>query len=187
MSRLRETASQTAGPYVHIGLLPNAAGLSMYGGADPGAAMRGDGARGEPMTLTGRVLDGLGAPCPDALVEIWQADADGHLPSRDPAFAGWGRSGCDAGTGAFRFESVRPGPVAGQAPHVTLWIAARGIGLALQTRAYFDGDPANDADPVLARVQPPARRATMMARPVDGEWRFDVHLQGEGETVFLDV
>ncbi len=184
---MRESASQTAGPYVHIGLLPNAAGLPMYGGADLGSVMRREGARGEAIALTGRVLDGLGEPCRDALVEVWQADADGQLPPRDPGFAGWGRSGCDAATGTFRFDTVRPGPVAGQAPHLTLWIAARGIGLALHTRVYFAGDPANDADPVLARIDPPSRRETLMARAVEGGWHVDIRLQGEGETVFLDV
>lgn len=187
MTRIPESASQTAGPYVHIGLLPNAAGLAMYGGVDPGGAMRGEGARGVPLTLTGRVLDGLGAPCRDALVEAWQADADGHLPSRDPSFAGWGRSGCDAETGLFRFETVRPGPVAGQAPHVTLWIVARGINLGLQTRVYFAGDPALATDPVLARIDPPVRRETLVARETEGRWHIDIRLQGEGETVFLDV
>lgn len=186
MTSLRESASQTAGPYVHIGLLPNTAGLAMYGGADLGATMRADGVRGEAISVTGRVLDGLGATVRDALVEVWQADADGHLPSRDPAFAGWGRSGCDE-TGLFRFETVKPGRVGPQAPHLTLWIAARGIGLALHTRLYFTGDPANDADPVLARIDPPMRRETLLARAVKGGWHMDVRLQGEGETVFFDV
>ena len=187
MRQRSESASQTAGPYVHIGLLPNAAGLPMFGGADLGATMRRDGARGQAIAVTGRVLDGLGTPVRDALVEAWQADADGHLPSRDPAFTGWGRSGCDAETGLFRFDTVRPGRVAGQAPHLTLWIAARGIGLALHTRLYFAGDPANDADPVLAWIDPSVRRGTLLAEWTEGAWHLDIRLQGEGETVFLDV
>ncbi|SDZ49694.1 protocatechuate 3,4-dioxygenase, alpha subunit [Jannaschia faecimaris] len=180
----RESASQTAGPYLHIGLLPNASGLPMYD-RDLGTAMVTDVTQGERLTLTGYVLDGDGAPAPDAMVELWQADAAGNMPSRDPAFTGWGRSGCDA-TGQFRFQTIRPGAQAGQAPHLTLWIVARGIGLGLHTRVYFDGEPLNDCDPILSGV-PAARRDTLIARRNGPDWNMNVVLQGHDETVFLDI
>ncbi|WGH80387.1 protocatechuate 3,4-dioxygenase subunit alpha [Jannaschia ovalis] len=183
-----ESASQTAGPYVHIGLAPNAAGIPMFGGRDFGAAMIAGDPAGPRIVLTCRVLDGTGAPLRDAMLEIWQADAEGHIPPRDPGLAGWARRACDAETGLWRLETVRPGPVAGQAPHITVMIFARGINLALHTRIYFEGEEANAADPLLNRIDPPERRATLMAQPgADGGWHLDIRLQGVDETVFLDV
>lgn len=171
----RETASQTAGPYLHIGLLPNAAGLPMYDG-DLGQGA-GAQARGDLITLTGRVLDGADAGVPDAMIELWQADTDGS--------GVWQRSGCD-GDGRYAFQTLRPRALPGQAPHLTLWIVARGIGLALQTRAYFHGAPENATDPVLAHV-PDGRRETLMATLEGGAWNMNVVLQGPDETVFLDI
>ncbi|WP_179379393.1 protocatechuate 3,4-dioxygenase subunit alpha [Jannaschia marina] len=180
----RESASQTAGPYLHIGLAPNAAGLPMFGG-DLGARMVGDGAEGTRMVLTGEIRDGSGAAVTDALVEMWQADAAGHCPARDPAFTGWGRTTCDT-AGRFRFETLRPGALDGQAPHVTLWIAARGIGLALQTRVYFPDAPENATDPVLSRV-PESRRDTLIAAATPEGYNIKITLQGADETVFFDI
>ena len=194
---LPETASQTGGPYVHIGCVPSFAGLDgMYDGRDLGASCRRDGHAGEAITVEGRVFDGTGAPLRDALLELWQADANGRFAGEDgadPAFDGWGRQPTDGETGLYRFETVKPGRVVWpdgrmQAPHIGLWIVARGINVGLYTRIYFEGDPSNDADPLLARVEHPERRATLMARPgEDGAWRFDIHLQGALETVFFDV
>ncbi|WP_299843989.1 protocatechuate 3,4-dioxygenase subunit alpha [uncultured Jannaschia sp.] len=194
---LPETASQTGGPYVHIGCVPSFAGLEgMYGGRDLGAACRRDGHVGEAITVEGHVFDGTGAPLRDALLELWQADANGRFAGEDgsdPAFDGWGRQPTDGETGLYRFETVRPGRVAWpdgrmQAPHIGLWIVARGINVGLYTRVYFEGDPANEEDPLLARVEHGERRATLMARAgEDGVWRFDIHLQGPKETVFFDV
>lgn len=199
--RRPETASQTAGPYVHIGCLPSLTGLGgASGGPDLGAVMLREGARGERIAIEGRVLDGTGAPLRDALLELWQADAAGLYASplerrgeADPAFAGWGRRASDAETGLFRFETVKPGRVPWpngrmQAPHCALWIAARGINLGLLTRIYFaDEAAANAEDPLLARVEPRGRAATMIAGRDGDAYRIDVRLQGEGETVFLDV
>ena len=199
---LPETASQTAGPYVHIGLMPSLAGLEgMYGGRDLGSRMVGEAALGERIAIEGRVLDGTGGPLRDAIVEIWQADAAGLHASpaerrgrADPAFTGWGRQPAHPETGVFRFETVKPGRVPWpdgrmQAPHAALWIAARGINLGLLTRVYFaDEEAANAEDPVLGRVEPRERAATMIAaREGPGAYRIDIRLQGEGETVFLDV
>ncbi|MEM9798229.1 MAG: protocatechuate 3,4-dioxygenase subunit alpha [Pseudomonadota bacterium] len=184
---MKETASQTAGPYLHIGLLPNVAGLPMYNGTDPGAALVTGPTDAARITLTLRIFDGAGDAVTDAMVEIWQADGAGHIPSQDADFTGWGRATADPETGLIRFETVKPGPVAGQAPHVTLWIAARGINLALHTRAYFAGDDGQDTDPVLSRIDPPARRETLMARQDGDTWHLDIRLQGDAETVFLDI
>lgn len=188
-----ETPSQTAGPYVHIGLTPRAAGLDA---ADLGIAMARAGAAGEAVEVRGLVLDGLGEPVTDAVVEAWQPDAAGVFPGRpgaDPAVPGWGRTGCDPGTGEFALRTVKPGRVPWsdgrmQAPHLTLWIVARGIAVGLHTRLYFPDEPSNDADPLLARVVPPARARTLVAeREGPGRYRHVVRLQGEGETVFLDM
>ena len=191
----RETPSQTAGPYVHIGSNPNWAGIAGVWESDLELVMVTPDTRGERIVLTGTVFDGAGAPLTDALVEIWQADADGRH-GRDPTFAGWGRQPAEMASGLFRFETIRPGPGPladgrAMAPHVSVWIVARGINLGLHTRLYFDDEAAANAqDPVLARV-PERRRRTLLARRERGDglprYRFDVHLQGPDETVFLDL
>jgi protocatechuate 3,4-dioxygenase, alpha subunit len=177
------TASQTAGPYWHLIEDPGWADLLRVDG--PNAGYQG----GERIVLTGRVTDGDGAPVADAMVELWQADPEG---SYEGAFHGFGRCGTDA-DGAFRFVTVKPGPVRGlgnatQAPHVTLSLFARGLLKQLVTRLYFAGEALNATDPVLTAV-PEARRGTLVARPgpAPGEWRLDIRLQGERETVFLEV
>jgi protocatechuate 3,4-dioxygenase alpha subunit len=184
------TPSQTVGPYFHIGL------SWMFQGelAPPGVA-------GERVTLSGRVLDGDGQPVPDALIEIWQADAEGRYPHPedprsgevDPRFRGFARVPTDP-NGAFRVATVKPGRVPGpggrlQAPHLVVSVFMRGLLRRLVTRVYFPDDPANDDDPVLAAVEP-ARRATLVARRGAGgggaalEW--DVLMQGPSETVFFE-
>src|SRR5690606_9069364 len=158
LNRFKETASQTGGPYVHIGLTPNFCGIAGVYDADLGIAMVNDRTRGERITVKSRVIDGTGTPLRDALVEIWQADAAGlyNSPSEtrgsaDPSFTGWGRCAADMETGEFVFETVKPGRVPfrdgrPQAPHITFWIVARGINLGLHTRMYFgDEDEANAA------------------------------------------
>lgn len=200
LNRLKESASQTAGPYVHIGLTPNFAEISGVYPEDLGTAMVNDKTKGERVTVTGRVLDGTGTPLRDALVEIWQADASGlyNSPSElrgtaDPNFTGWGRCPTDMDTGEFRFETVKPGPVPfkggrTQAPHITFWIVARGINIGLHTRMYFPEEAeANAQDPLLGRIEHRVRVPTLIAEKVEGGYRFDIHLQGEKETVFLDI
>lgn len=210
MRPMRETPSQTAGPFVHIGLTPSIAGLARPYGEDLGSGpLYREGVRGERITLTGRILDGAGGIVRDALVEAWQADADGLYPSpsetrgrADPAFIGWGRAAIGE-EGGFTFATIMPGAVPGpgpagtlQAPHVTLWIVARGINLGLHTRMYFpQHGEAHAADPLLSRIDPPVRRGTLIAtRNVQGagpdeadRYHLDIRLQGEGETVFLDI
>ncbi|MEM7615432.1 MAG: protocatechuate 3,4-dioxygenase subunit alpha [Pseudomonadota bacterium] len=186
-----ETPSQTAGPYVHIGCTPGLAGVRE--GADLGSRMINGPVEGQRITFTGRVHDGAGAALTDSVVEIWQADAQGRFSGADaPGFSGWGRSPCDPESGVFTFETVKPGRTrlgngTLQAPHVTLWIVARGINLGLHTRAYFaDAAEANAADPVLSSL-PPARIQTLLARPSGSGYHHEIHLQGPDETIFFDV
>lgn len=176
------TASQTAGPYWHMIDFPEWADLLRPGGGN-------EGVQGERVVLVGRITDGDGAPVTDALVEIWQAGPDGRY---EDVFHGFGRCASDA-NGEFRFTTLKPGPVPGrgnalQAPHIQIAIFARGLMSHVVTRAYFEGEALNATDPVLNLVEDPARRATLIAKPEgDGVWRLDIRLQGEGETVFLDV
>jgi protocatechuate 3,4-dioxygenase alpha subunit len=202
---LKETASQTAGPYVHIGLAPQAAGFDIFEN-NFGPVLVTPQTQGERIRIEGTVTDGAGAPVRDVLLEIWQANAAGKYhhpgdrqPGRaiDPSFRGWGRACSDFDSGLYRFETIKPGSVSGRngrpmAPHICFWIVARGINLGLHTRMYFsDEASANAADPVLNLIDVPARRQTLVAQREqrgDGTvYRFDIRLQGEGETVFFDV
>jgi len=199
LNYLKETASQTAGPYVHIGLAPGAAGFDIYR-QELGWDIAGPDAPGERIRVEGVVFDGTGAPVKDVLLEAWQADANGIYPHpEDPrhaqvakGFRGWGRVITDFETGIWGFDTIKPGPVPGRsgrmmAPHVNLWIVSRGINIGLNTRMYFE-DEDNAADPVMNLIEQEHRRATLLARKVEpGRYRFDIRLQGEGETVFLDV
>jgi protocatechuate 3,4-dioxygenase alpha subunit len=201
---LKESASQTAGPYVHIGLAPHQAGFDIFE-TNFSNVIAGPQTKGERITIEGRVIDGSGTPVRDVLIELWQANAAGkydHPADRqdkplDPAFRGWGRTCSDFKTGVWTFETVKPGSVAGRAgramaPHVSLWIVARGINIGLNTRMYFsDEAEANAADPVLNLIEWEVRRNTLIAqREARGGatvYRFDVHLQGPQETVFFDI
>ena len=196
LDQLHETASQTAGPYVHIGCTPTHCGIGIYGG-DLGASMKTGPVQGQEITITGAIHDGVGAPLRDAMIEIWQADANGVFPGHgpaDPNFTGWGRSPGDHDTGEFVFETVKPGRVPWpdgrmQAPHISVWIVARGINIGLQTRIYFgDEVEANAEDPILTRIEHQSRVPTLLAKKVgEGQYRFDVFLQGPDETVFFDI
>ncbi|MEM7268941.1 MAG: protocatechuate 3,4-dioxygenase subunit alpha [Pseudomonadota bacterium] len=191
---LKESASQTAGPYVHIGCTPNFCGIGGVYPQDLGVSMLNDQTKGERISITGVTYDGTGTPLKDALIEIWQADAAGIYPGQpgaDPNFTGWGRSAGDYETGEWRFDTVKPGAVAFsggamQAPHISLWIVARGINIGLQTRMYFP-DEDNASDPILSRIEHQTRVPTLIAEKTgDGAYRFDIRLQGEGETIFFD-
>ncbi len=201
----RETASQTAGPYVHIGLAPNVAGFDIFEN-NFGPVLVNDKTKGERIRIEGRVFDGIGTVIKDALIEIWQANAEGKYAhpadtqagkSEDPNFRGWGRGCTDFDTGVYSFDTIKPGSVTGRngrfmAPHVNLWIVARGINLGLNTRLYFSDEvEANKKDAVLNLIEWEARRATLIAQreTVNGQtvYRFDIRLQGEGETVFFDI
>jgi protocatechuate 3,4-dioxygenase alpha subunit len=180
------TPYQTVGPFFHDAL-PYPAGPSVVGASRPGA-----------FTLSGTVYDGQGEPIDDCLVEVWQADEDGRfaaLPGiyREPeptGFRGFGRVPTDE-DGRYALRTVRPGGVPtadgqAQAPHLAMSVFARGMLRRCVTRVYFEDDPSLGSDPLLALVDP-ARRHTLVARQEADGYRFDVRIQGDDETVFLDV
>jgi protocatechuate 3,4-dioxygenase alpha subunit len=184
------TPAQTIGPFFAV-LLP-LAGPEMVPPGTPGA-----------IVIHGTVLDGLGDPVPDALIEAWQADPAGHYghaggeqpgPDCGPdSFTGFGRTATGP-RGEFSFTTLKPGRVSGseeqlQAPHVTLSLFARGLLRHLVTRVYFpDERQANGRDPLLQSIAEPEVRATLIAAPDGpGRYRFDIRLQGEGETAFLAI
>ena len=189
-----QTPSQTIGPFFAYGLT---AEQYRYPGAQVAdGVLAGDATPGTHIRILGRVLDGAGTPIPDALVEIWQADAEGrHVGDMrgNTGFKGFGRQGTGIDAQArFIFTTVKPGSVDGrQAPHINLILFMRGLLSHVYTRIYFpDEAAANARDPVLARV-PEARRHTLIAKPagIAGEraYGFDIHMQGKDETVFFDV
>ncbi len=187
------TPSQTVGPFFLDCLLREDARRNVL--AQPEA-------EGQRIRIEGQVLDGDGAPVPDALIEIWQANARGRYRhsadtreeiALDPGFVGFGRSGTDD-EGRFWFETIKPGAVPfdgehAQAPHIGVLVFARGLLNHLATRLYFADEPENAHDPILARV-PTERRATLLAQPVSGDgtpiYRFDIRLQGPNETMFFN-
>lgn len=225
---LRESASQTAGPYVHIGLAPGAAGFNIFDN-ELGWDIAGPNAKGQRIRVEGCVIDGTGSPVKDVLIEVWQANADGTYVRHEEGgarvedgFRGWGRVITDFETGEWGFDTIKPGKVnarakmasgvagkvrdthpdwqgradenhAPMAPHLNLWIVARGINIGLNTRMYFDDEAeANATDPVLNLIEWENRRATLIAKHSgdrDGMpvYRFDIRLQGDNETVFFDV
>lgn len=192
MTARRQTPAQTVGPFFHDALMRH--GVEDL---DP------KGTAGSAVIIVGSVRDGENEPVRDAMIEVWQADgggryrhpADGRASDVPSSFIGFGRIATDQ-TGSFRLTTVMPGTVPGprnsvQAPHLSIHIFARGLLDKLATRMYFDGHPANDHDPVLGRV-PEARRDSLVAQPeaeIGGipSFRFDIVLQGPGETVFFDA
>jgi protocatechuate 3,4-dioxygenase alpha subunit len=183
------TPSQTSGPFLSIGLLREHVGSSLVPEDDPRA-----------IRVRGRLLDGNGDPVPDGMVEIWQANAAGRYAHPEDTrtdvpleerFRGFGRSGT-VDDGWFEFVTVKPGPVptpdgALQAPHLVVLVFARGLLKQLVTRIYFPDEPdANAGDPILAALEEPDR-ATLIAEPENGGFRFDIRLQGDGETTFFAV
>lgn len=195
LNTLTETPSQTAGPYVHIGCIPTFAGLEGIYPEDLGLSPIAEGAKGEIITITGSVFDGTGWAMRDAMLESWQPDAAGRFAGQDkadPNVTGFCRFAADKDSGEFTLRTVKPGKVSArgggfQAPHITLWIVARGINIGLSTRIYFE-DEDNSTDPLLARIEQRPRVDTLMARKTEeGSYRFDIRLQGTGETVFLDI
>jgi protocatechuate 3,4-dioxygenase alpha subunit len=191
--KLIPTPSQTVGPFFHLA-------LDRPGWAD----LTAGNPQGERILIEGRMTDGDGAPVPDACLELWQANAAGRYAHPDdtrtdkpldPNFRGFGRVSTGA-DGTFRFTTIKPGPVPGrgnalQAPHIAVAIFARGLLKQLFTRIYFADEPMNDSDPVLHSIGDPAMRQTLLARrkePADPPtYRFDIVLQGMGETAFFDV
>ena len=162
---LAPTPSQTVGPFFSLCLSERSQNELVAAGG---------------LRLDGAVLDGAGRPVPDALVEIWQADADGSYTDE----FGWGRCGTDA-DGRYSFVTVKPGFVEGQAPHLVVLVFARGLLKPVLTRMYFpDEQEANAADPVLSAVEAGGAE-TLVAVRSEGALRFDIRLQGERQTAFF--
>ena len=192
--KLIPTPSQTVGPFFHLGMAR--AEWSDLAVGNP---------QGQHLVIEGRVIDGDGAAVPDALIELWQANAAGRYDHPDdaqsdkpldPNFRGFGRVATDA-EGRFRTTTIRPGAVAGrgntlQAPHINLAIFARGLLRHLYTRLYFADERANASDPLLSSIEDERVRRTLLAQPAGSggailTYRFDIVLQGDNETAFLDV
>ncbi|MEX0806876.1 MAG: protocatechuate 3,4-dioxygenase subunit alpha [Candidatus Binatia bacterium] len=189
---MKQTPSQTVGPFYSIGVTRQTTNVLVS-----------DAAEGQRIGIEGQILDGDGKPVPDAMVEIWQANAYGrynHPDDKqekplDQSFTGWGRSGTDK-NGFYSFETIKPGQVPGaddsaQAPHVNVTVFARGMLVHAYTRIYFADEPANANDRVLNSVKNKARRQTLIATGDEKEgktvYRFDIRLQGDRETVFFDM
>jgi protocatechuate 3,4-dioxygenase alpha subunit len=183
---LSPTPSQTVGPFFSLSLRDDI-GPELVPPDMPGQVV-----------VTGTVVDGAGDPVPDAMIEIWQADAEGrYAHPDDPRFAGateftgFGRCATDE-RGNFTFRTIKPGAVPGrdgrpQAPHLVVGVFARGLLKRLVTRMYFPDEPLNESDRVLASVQSERQRAGLVARRTGNSLRFDIHLQGDDETAFFDV
>jgi protocatechuate 3,4-dioxygenase, alpha subunit len=188
---MKQTPSQTVGPFYSIGLTDRAMNTLV-----------GESTQGERIRIEGQIIDGDGKPVPDAMIEIWQANAAGRYNHPDDkqekplaqSFTGWGRSGSEP-SGSYFFETIKPGPVPAsdesvQAPHINVIVFARGMLVHAFTRIYFSDEPANETDPVLNSIEK-ERRQTLIAnrREKDGKvvYRFDIRLQGENETVFFDM
>jgi protocatechuate 3,4-dioxygenase alpha subunit len=193
VAKLIPTPGQTVGPFFALGLdRPEWSDLTRNNPA------------GERIVIEGQVLDGDGAPVPDAMLELWQANAAGRYnhaadeqsdKKLDPNFLGYGRVATDA-QGRFRIKTIKPGPVPGrgnalQAPHINVALFARGLLKQLFTRIYFAGETANDGDPVLLSIDDLAVRRTLLATPETSSrtpvYRFDIVMQGDNETAFLDI
>jgi len=188
----KQTPSQTVGPFYSMGLTNRVTNV-----------MATESTQGQRICIEGQVLDGDGQPMPDAMVEIWQANAYGrynHPDDKqekplDSTFTGWGRSGTDENC-FYRVETIKPGPVPGaddsvQAPHCNVAVFARGMLVHAFTRIYFSDEQVNDTDPVLSSIRDKARRKTLIAEREERDgrviYRFDIRLQGENETVFFDM
>lgn len=181
-----QSASQTVGPFFHYGLIHGSENLLVN-----------QQTLGERILIRGRVLDGDGNPIPDAMVEIWQADAGGRFnhpadpqnPMADPNFRGFGRSPTDV-QGTYTFHTIKPGPVSGAAvPYINARVFSRGILIHTVTRMYFS-DHNNTQDPVFASIDPARSPTLVAARKETAEgtiYHWDIRLQGEGETVFFDL
>ena len=188
--KLAPTAHQPIGPFYHFALTPG-----WETGDRSAGVMAGPGTKGDRITLRIRLLDRDANPVTNGMVELWQADAGGKYNhpvdtqpgAADPSFHGFGRLATDD-AGLCIFETVKPGRVESQAPHIDVSIFAPGLLRPVMTRFYFEGDAANGSDQVLNLV-PADRRQTLLARPAaePGAWRFDIYLQGPCETVFFDV
>jgi protocatechuate 3,4-dioxygenase alpha subunit len=194
MEKLRETPSQTVGPFFAYGLTAVQYAYDYTSIADD--LLVDLGSEGNRIIITGGVYDGQGKVVPDAMIELWQVDGSGKyrtapLEKDRENFVGFGRLGTGTQPGnQFRFTTVKPGAIEGQSPHINVILFMRGSLLHLYTRIYFDDEKSNEKDPLLNSI-PAERRYTLIAkrssRDSNTEYRFDIHMQGDMETVFFDV
>jgi len=193
-NKLKQTPSQTVGPFFSYALTPEQSGYNLKSIASPD--MRADDTPGEHINLSGKIYDGNGEIVSDAMIEIWQTDADGNYldrdtPPMDGTFTGFGRCDCEIKK-EFYFNTVKPGPIEeGHAPHINMIVFMRGMLTHAYTRIYFsDESDANEKDAVFKSV-PTERRHTIIANRVEEDnivtYQFDLHMQGDNETVFFDV
>ena len=188
---MKQTPSQTVGPFYSIGLTDRAMNTLVT-----------DNTPGQRIRIEGRITDGDGKPVTDAMIEIWQANAAGRYnhpndkqeKPLDQSFIGWGRSATEP-SGLYSFETIKPGPVPAsdqsvQAPHINMIVFARGMLVHAFTRIYFSDEPANETDSVLNSVERERRQTLIAARHEENRktiYRFDIRLQGKDETVFFDM
>ena len=188
---MKQTPSQTVGPFYSIGLTDRAMNTLVR-----------ESTQGQRIRIEGQVIDGDGKPVPDAMIEIWQANVAGrynHPDDKqekplDQSFTGWGRSGTGP-SGSYFFETIKPGPVPAsaesvQAPHINMIVFARGMLVHAFTRIYFSDEPANETDPVLNSIEKERRQTLIAARHEENGktiYRFDIRIQGRDETVFFDM
>ena len=180
---LKETPSQTAGPFVHIGCLPTSVGFDKLAPNWQLGQRMVKNPNLESLLLELIIFDGSGAPLKDAMVELWQAGPDGGFGNM-AGFSNWGRQASDFTTGLVRFETLKPAALEKQAPHILVWIVARGINLALTTRVYFP-DEKNDHDAIFTSAG--KRAPTLIAQKTATGYAHSIYLQGPHETVFFDV
>lgn len=186
-----QTPSQTVGPFFHYGLI-----------FDGDNNLFNDQTKGQRILITGKVYDGDGEPVPDAMIETWQADAEGiynhpadpNQSNADPNFGGFARAATND-DGNFTITTIKPGVVTwdgevNQAPHINVRVFARGILIHAYTRLYFSDEDANNADPVLNLAGVASRKDTLIAALEESHgapvYRFDIRLQGDQETVFFN-
>ena len=188
MNNIDLTPSQTVGPFFAYGITAEQYGYG-YTQIANNKLIKAEKGKGDPIKITGRVIDGEGEPIPDAVIEIWQGDSTGSY--LNPSFRGFGRVGTGTSQdNSFEFETIKPGSIGNEAPHINVIVLMRGLLTHAFTRIYFnDEDEANQRDPVLNSIAI-ERRKTLIAQKVQDnhsvQYRFDIHMQGDHETVFFE-
>ena len=199
--KLKQTPSQTAGPYLHIGFLPKKVGINSSFSRELNNLILSEKTEGTRIEISGKIYDGNNEILKDALIEIWQVDSNGNYQSiltqnnnYDKNFSNWGRTSCDFNTGLWKFYTIKPGKVQLNkseilAPHIWLWIVARGINLGLYTCMYFsDENTLNKLDRNLKKLINNNNLQSLFAVNIEkNKYEFNIYLQGDKETIFFNV
>ena len=199
--KFKQTPSQTAGPYLHIGFLPKKVGINSSFSRELNNLILSEKTEGTRIEISGKIYDGNNEVLKDALIEIWQVDSNGNYQSRstqnnknDKNFCNWGRTSCDFNTGLWKFNTIKPGKVQLNkseilAPHIWLWIVARGINLGLYTCMYFsDENTLNKLDRNLKKLIDNNNLQSLFAVNIEKhKYEFNIYLQGDKETIFFNV